>query len=311
MLHPPALHVLQTLASPKPLNETLNLLKSPQHCPATVPARIEFQRGIRLFPLETPTLPPATHTNCYLLGTGELLVVDPGAAAVKQYAKLLALISALKSEGMRPRAIVLTHHHADHVGGAQAVQERLGIPVWCHEHTRDRLGLRVDKVLKDGDLITLGGAPPMRFRVLHTPGHARGHLCLMEEASKAAIVGDMVAGVGTIVIDPPEGDMTDYVTQLARLRDLPVGVLYPAHGPPLADGPAKLSEYLHHREHRERQVLEALPGSGGTVSELVHKVYTDVPDFLHPLAERSVLAILIKLSRDGKVNRLGDRYSRA
>jgi endoribonuclease LACTB2 len=205
-------------------------------------------------------------------------------------------------------AVLLTHHHGDHIGGAQAVKERLGVPVWAHERTADRLPFKAERLLADGEVITLQGSPPMRFRVLHTPGHARGHLCLVDDASKAAIVGDMVAGIGTIVIDPPEGDMSDYLAQLKRLRDLPVGTLYPAHGPAIPDGPGKLSEYLLHREHRERMVLDALGVLGATLRELVPKAYADTPEFMHPVAERSAQAILIKLVREGKVHRSEDRY---
>jgi glyoxylase-like metal-dependent hydrolase (beta-lactamase superfamily II) len=148
----------------------------------------------------------------------------------------------------------------------------------------------------------------MRFTVLHTPGHARGHLCLVEESSRAAIVGDMVAGLGTIVIDPPEGDMGDYLAQLRRLKDLPVRALYPAHGPAIPDGPAKLLEYLAHRQQREQMVLEAIRAGDGTVPDIVRRAYQDVPALVHPIAERSTQAILIKLVREGKLTLQGERY---
>lgn len=308
LLHPPNLHALQVMAQFKSADHACAALKDPPHVPAGIPSRIEFQQGVRVFPLETATLPPATHTNCYVLGNGELLIVDPGATAVRQYARLLALVAGLKAEGKRPLAVFLSHHHADHIGAALAVKERLGIPVWCHEKTADRLPFAAERLLADGEVIQLNGMPPMRWRVLHTPGHARGHLCLVDEASKAAIVGDMVAGVGTIVIDPPEGDMTDYLEQLKRLRDLPVGVIYPSHGPAIPDGPVKLAEYLRHREMREKKVVEALRGPGASLPELVARAYDDVPPEIHPIAERSTQAILIKLVREGKVARKDDRY---
>lgn len=311
LLHPPNQYALETMVAFSTVDAALQRLQNPPHCPNHVATRIEFQKGIRIFPLETATLPPATHTNAYVLGNGELLIVDPGATEVRQYARLLALVAGFKAEGKRVKAIFLTHHHGDHIGGAQAVAERLNAPVWCHEKTADRLPFKVGRLLKDGDEIQLAGLPAMTFQVLHTPGHARGHLCLVEKNSRAAIVGDMVAGVGTIVIDPPEGDMTDYLAQLARLRDLPVAAIYPSHGPVIPDGVSKLNEYIRHREVREQKVLDAIPKSGATIQDIVAKAYSDTPEFLHPIAERSAQASLIKLVREAKVKRDGDRYTRS
>ncbi len=308
LLHPPNLHALQTFTTFSTPEDAAARLRQQPHCPGGIAVRIEFQRGIRLFPLETPTLPPATHTNCYVLGNGELLIVDPGAAEVRQYAKLIALVSGLASEGKRPKAVFLTHHHLDHIGGARAVAERLKIPIWCHEKTADRLDGPVGRVLAEGETIVLQGTPAMKLNVLYTPGHARGHLCLVDDVSKAAVVGDMVAGVGTIVIDPPEGDMTDYLASLRRLKELPVSTIYPAHGPAIPDGVNKLSEYLSHREHRERLVLQAIPAAGVTLQEVVATAYADTPEFLHPIAERSAQASLIKLVRENRVVRKDDRY---
>jgi glyoxylase-like metal-dependent hydrolase (beta-lactamase superfamily II) len=171
------------------------------------------------------------------------------------------------------------------------------------------MGRRAARALEEGDVFQLGR---MTLRVAHTPGHARGHVCLVDEASRAAIVGDMVAGVGTIIIDPPEGDMAEYLRQLQRLKTgLGVRTLYPAHGPPIVDGPAKIDEYLRHRAWREAKVLVALPrrSTGLTLSELVPRAYDDVQSFVLPLAERSTTAILEKLIREGRVRCESDRYA--
>ncbi|MBJ6759552.1 MBL fold metallo-hydrolase [Myxococcaceae bacterium JPH2] len=301
LLHPPTVHVLQVLADFKDDADARARLTMPAYCPGFISQRIEFQRGVRVVALETPTLPPAMHTNAYVLGHGELLIVDPGASDVKQYAKLLSLVAGLKAEGLKPVAVVLTHHHGDHTGGARAVKERLGVPVWAHARTADRLDFPVERLLQDGEVLELAGDVVQRWRVLHTPGHAQGHVCLVDELSRAAVVGDMVAGVGTIVIDPPEGNMGDYLTQLARLRDWPVTTLYPAHGGPIPDGPAKLQEYLKHRAAREAVILDALPPEGATLSRLVATAYADTHPLMHPVAERSALATLEKLAAEGRV----------
>jgi ribonuclease/clavin/mitogillin len=308
LLHPPNLHALRVLARFDTPAQVVQQLASPPHCPDFIAQIIEFQQGVRLVPLETPTLPPATHTNTYVLGNGELLIVDPGAGEEGECEKLFEHLAILAERGMRPVAVVLTHHHGDHIGGAKQVKERLGIPLWCHARTADRLSVPTERLLKDGDVLELAGKPPQRWRVLHTPGHAQGHICLVDERSHAAVVGDMVAGVGTIVIDPPEGNMRDYLAQLARLRDWPITTLYPAHGGALPDGPGKLQEYITHRAAREARILEALPGSGATLEQVVETAYADTPAFLHPVAERSALATLEKLGEEGRVRVEQGRY---
>lgn len=303
LLHPPNLHAMQVLAGARSPLDAAEALRGPTHCEDFVSERIEFQRGILLYPLVTPTLLPATHTSAYVLGTGECVVVDPGSPDDAEVDRLVTFLRAIAPEGYRPKAVVLTHHHGDHVGGAKRTAEQLGVPVWAHAQTADRVDVKVSRLLEEGEVLALDGPRPMRWRVLHTPGHARGHITLVDEATKAAVVGDMVAGVGTIVIDPPEGDMAEYVAQLKRLAQLPVSTLYPAHGPAIPDGVAKLEEYLAHRAWREAKVLEAVASFGrpAPIDELVPRAYDDVASFVWPIAERSTLAILDKLEREGRV----------
>jgi len=190
------------------------------------------------------------------------------------------------------------------------LKERLGVPLWCHARTADRVPVPADRLLEDGEVLELAGGPTQRWRVLHTPGHARGHLCLVDERTRAAVVGDMVASVGSIVIDPPEGNMREYLTQLARLRDWPVSTLYPAHGSPIPEGPAKLREYLDHRALRESLILQAVPPEGATLAQVVATAYADTPPLLHPVAERSALATLEKLMEEGRVREESLQYFR-
>ncbi len=246
--------------------------------------------GIRVLALRTPTLPPAAHTNVYLVGPeiGPVVVVDPGSPYPEQQAILDATLAEV------PIAMVLlTHHHGDHIGGAAALAARRGVPIAAHAATAQRLAgiVEVTHTIQDGD--TVHG-----ITAVHTPGHAEGHLVL--EHGGATIAGDMVAGVGTILIDPDEGDMAQYLASLERMLARPAATLLPAHGPPIPDGPAKLREYLAHRRMREARVVAALADRPADLGALVAVAYADTPPALYPLAERSLLAHLVKLAREGR-----------
>jgi len=252
--------------------------------------------GIRVLALRTPTLPPAAHTNVYLVGpeAGPVAVIDPGSPYPDQQAILDAALA-----GAPPCAILLTHHHGDHVGGAGALAERWSVPIAAHAATARRLAGRVavSQHLEDGE--TAHGVT-----AIFTPGHAEGHLCYA--VGDATIAGDMVAGVGTILIDPSEGDMTVYFASLERLLARPPMMLLPAHGPEIADGHRKLSEYLAHRRMRETLVAAALRDTPRTLVELVAEAYRDTPRALWGLAERSLLAHLVKLGREQRAVDRGD-----
>jgi glyoxylase-like metal-dependent hydrolase (beta-lactamase superfamily II) len=166
------------------------------------------------------------------------------------------------------------------------------VPVRAHPGAASKVEVAVTP-LRDGD--RLG-----RFRVLETPGHAREHLAFLDEETGALLCGDMVSTLSTIVIDPPEGDMAEYVRQLERLRDLEPRTLYPAHGPPAPDGAARLDQYLAHRRAREQQLLDAL-ATPATLEDVTARAYADTPPGLHPVAARSCLAGLEKLRSEGRV----------
>jgi ribonuclease/clavin/mitogillin len=255
---------------------------------------VQVAPGIRVLALRTPTLPPAAHTNTYVVGprSGPQLVVDPGSPYPDQQAILDQVVGEEASAGRPLGLVLLTHHHGDHVGGAAALAARWGVPIAAHARTAARLAGRVPvtRELADGEVVD-------GVTCVHTPGHADGHLCF--EHGGATIAGDMVAGIGTILIDPGEGDMAEYLASLARLLARPAAVLLPAHGAPIVDGPGKLREYLAHRAMREQRIVHALAGrTAATLAELVAEVYADTPRVLWPLAERSLLAHLTKLARE-------------
>jgi ribonuclease/clavin/mitogillin len=305
---PPILHLLKVLAEDGP-EAGLPRLLDPAETNLGPFRRIELRPGVLLFPLAVQTLPPAATVNCYLLGHGEAALVDPGSSAETEQARLLAALAAARERsGRRVTAIWLTHHHPDHVGGVERLRAALGVPVLAHRLTAERLaphGIRVDRELADGERTVLRGggapgAPDMAVRAIHTPGHARGHLCFLDEEGGSLLAGDMVAGLGTIVIDPPEGDMDDYLASLRRLAELAPRTLFPGHGPAIHDAVGKLREYVEHRLWREERILAA-HAEGLSAREMLPRVYDDVPEAAYPLAERQVLAHLERLRRAGKI----------
>ena len=259
-------------------------------------------------PVRTPTLPPATHTNVYMLGRGALVVVDPASPYPEERT---ALRDALVAHGDRVEAIFLTHQHLDHVSGATALKRATGAPIWAHEETAKRLVGRipVDRIVNGGDRVPAGG---LDVEAIFTPGHAPGHLCLFDHASRTLVCGDMVASEGTILVDADDdGDMAVYLDQLARMRTLNASCLLPAHGPPIWNADAHLAGYLAHREMRERKVEAALTDELQTMDELVPKAYDDTPSAIWPLAKRAMKAHLVKLEREGIAVHDGERWRRS
>ncbi len=302
---PPTLHALRMLGAgltPDLVDRFLSIKQA-----HGVPERqITFRPNFTCFPVRTPTRPPATHTCCYLVHTAkEFLIFDPGSPYEDEQHALAECVDEMIAAGRRVREIILTHHHPDHVGGVNALKAHLGgnISVAAHEETaRVLTDVQVDRFLVDEEIITLEGEPPVRLQALHTPGHTRGHLCFHDQERGALLTGDNIIGFGSVLIDPSDGNMRDYLASLERIRALPnLSVLLGGHGPAVATPYQKIDEYISHRLERERKILEVVTGGITDPKQIVAQVYTDVSPRAYAMAERAVLAHLVKLAEDGLV----------
>lgn len=279
---------------------------------ATTPVRrVELQWGVVLHAMPTKPLPPALYTNAYLIGEREMALLDPGSGEPEHLRELFALTDHLASEGRKVSMIVVTHHHADHTGGVAACRERFGARVVGHRELASHLPL--DVVVKDGDILPLlPGLNDWALRVLETPGHSRDSISLWHEKRQALFCGDLLpGGAGSVVIDPPSGDMSDYLASLERCAALEPRTLFPAHGSPSGAAVRRIRALIRHRLEREAQVLGALDGSARTLPELVPVVYADTPRELWGWAERSLLAHLEKLAREGRAVQTGEGWRAA
>lgn len=243
-------------------------------------------------------------TNTYLVGTGARRILLDAGQGVPAYLDVLE--AAMERSGCTGlQEIVLTHGHADHMGGLRSVLERFGAcPVsklpWPGVDEEHDVPLRA---LADGARVGTEGAT---LRAIHTPGHAPDHLCFLLEEERALFSGDNVLGIGTTVIPATSGDLGAYLQSLGRMRESGLTRIYPAHGPVIADGAAKIDEYLAHRLERERQIVTVLEGGPARPDEIVRVVYAAYPAHLHGAAAQSVTQHLMKLEREERAARVDE-----
>jgi glyoxylase-like metal-dependent hydrolase (beta-lactamase superfamily II) len=272
--------------------------------------------GARIRRVLAPNPSPFTYTGTqtYIVGEGEVAVIDPGPDLPEH---LQALVAALK--GRRVAAIVCTHTHRDHSPASRPLQAATGAPIiGCAPLSLEDSGPRADesfdsayrpdRVLADEERIAGDG---WTLQAVATPGHTSNHLCLALPEEGALFTGDHVMGWSTTVVAPPDGDMADYMASLDKLLARDDLLYYPAHGPAVADPRAHVRRLIEHRRMRERQILGQLERGEGRIPAIVAELYADIDPRLFPAAGRSVLAHLVDLERRGLVRARGETWTLA
>ncbi len=315
LISPPVLLSLKTLAEDGLESEVQNpnsvskkLLANSQKADGEI-RHIELNPRVICFPLKTETLPPATHTNCFIVGRRRFVVIDAASRDESEQNALHRLIDSFVESNFECLAIITTHLHGDHTGGETVLQTHLKekfdleIPLATHRQTANALAGKVDfqTFIEEGEAFDLADedGKPFLLKTLHTPGHAAGLLAFYDEEFGFLLSGDNVVHSSSVVIAPPEGNLNDYLSSLERLRDLPdLRFLCGSHGAAVFDAKSKIESYIVHRLEREKQILGAIENGAKTASEIVERVYVGLSPELLKLAEKTVEAHLEKLREE-------------
>lgn len=268
-----------------------------------MPVFSDLGSGVRRLVAPNPSMMTGPGTNTYLFGNEQVAVLDPG-PKIARHIKMIQEIS-----GAPIRWILVTHTHPDHSPAAIKLAaitgaELLGMP--APEGKQQDKTFAADRVLKDGDKLATA---EFVLEAVHTPGHASNHLCYRHVGKNWLFTGDHVIDGSTVVINPPDGNMKHYLQSLRRVKQLQCDALAPGHGEIIEDPGQAIDWLINHRLERESKVRSSLADNPNlTTRGLVPHVYEDVDSRLYALAERSLLAHLLKLEDDGIAERAGDRW---
>jgi len=242
-------------------------------------------------------------TGTYIIGHGEVAVVDPGPDMADHLKAILAAIA-----GERVTHILITHHHSDHSPLARPLAEATGSVIYgCAVATKPVEGaIKLEAGYHDftPDISVCGGAiiegAGWTVEAIPTPGHTSNHICYALKQENSLFSGDHIMGWSTTVITPPDGDMGDYLASLELIKARNFDTLWPTHGPPVREVTPFIEAYVEHRRERERQILDQLSAGETKIKSMVPKIYAAVDSRLWPAAAHSVLAQMIELVRTGR-----------
>ena len=261
--------------------------------PELTPGKVvELSPVVRRVLAPNPNIMTGPGTNTYLIGTYDIILLYPGPDDTEEHLDAVAAAG-----GGRIRRIIVSHTHPDHAPGAAGLKSRTGAEVLGFD---ERDGFVPDRTIADGAALDdPNGA--FRLRALHTPGHASNHLCYVLD-DRVLFSGDHIMNGSTVVIAPPDGDMTTYLASLAAVAKLDFDTIFPGHGDVIDAPRAKIDEYVDHRLAREAQVLATLQAAAGPqqLNDLVTAIYADVKKELHPIAQFTVWAHLRRLAELGR-----------
>ncbi|MDG1703308.1 MAG: MBL fold metallo-hydrolase [Pseudomonadales bacterium] len=245
-------------------------------------------------------------TGTYILGSGNVAVIDPGPDDEEHIGAILAAL-----DGETISHILVTHTHMDHSPGCRPLQALTGAPTYAYgPHGAGKLeqGVQVeeggdmdfapDHLVKHGDIIQGGD---WTVECVYTPGHTSNHMCFALQEQKALFTGDHVMGWSTSIISPPDGDMAAYMQSLELLLERDDAVYWPTHGPSIIDPKTHVRAYIAHRIEREEQILKCIDEGTHSIRDMVPLMYRDTPEFMYPAAARSVLAAMENLLRKNQV----------
>ena len=243
-------------------------------------------------------------TGTYIIGRGEVAVIDPGPLDNEHIAALENAVT-----GEQVTHILITHTHRDHSPAAKPFKKLTGAPTFGYgPHGGERVGPKVEEggdyefmpdiIVKDGDIIEGNG---WTFEAIHTPGHTSNHLCFSLHEERAIFSGDHVMGWSTSVISPPDGNMADYMNSLRKMLTRAEEIYWPTHGPPITNPKLHVEAFISHRNRREAVILECIQEGRNTIPEMVEVMYADVDQRLHHAAGRSVFAHLLHMVETGRV----------
>ena len=245
-------------------------------------------------------------TGTYILGTGNVAVIDPGPDDEEHIGAILAAL-----DGETISHILVTHTNMDHSPGCRPLQALTGAPTYAYgPHGAGKLeqGVQVeeggdmdfapDHLVKHGDIIQGGD---WTVECVYTPGHTSNHMCFALKEQKALFTGDHVMGWSTSIISPPDGDMAAYMQSLELLLERDDAVYWPTHGPSIIDPKTHVRAYIAHRIEREEQILKCIDEGTHSIRDMVPLMYRDTPEFMYPAAARSVLAAMENLLRKNQV----------